>query len=199
MLKRKKMLKRRKKAKKKKCYKEEKNIHSTVFITSFVSLYHIFPISFYSPTRSIPSPIISPPISGSSPPLLPNPVTGPINSKSHHFPSPPIPTSYPFPIIPSINIPSPSISPSIIPPTLTSTFPYSIPPIPLPFPQWFLSQYSNFIHWILCFNILCLSLYWNTSRKIKHTGDQYSAASNCLIVGGCMIRVVCFILGNWSM
>ena len=34
-------------------------------------------------------------------------------------------------------------------------------------------------------------------RKMKQTGDQYSAASNCLTVGGCMIRVVCFTLGSW--
>ena len=32
--------------------------------------------------------------------------------------------------------------------------------------------------------------------KLKQTGDQGSAASNCFIVGGCMIRVVCFNLGS---
>ena len=144
------MLKRRKKLKRK---------NSTYrFYNHFFSLYHLFPISFYPSTQSIPSPIISPPISGSSPPLLPNPITGPINSKSHHFPSPPIPTSYPFPIIPSIDIRSPSISPSIIPPTLTSTFPYSIPPIPLPFFTvipllifQFYSLYSLFQHTMFIF------------------------------------------------
>ena len=34
---------------------------------------------------------------------------------------------------------------------------------------------------------------------MKHTGDQYSAASNCSTVGGCMIRVVCFSLGSKNM
>ena len=42
-----------------------------------------------------------------------------------------------------------------------------------------------------------MHLYWNTWTKIKQTGDQYSAAFNCLTVGGCMIRVVCFTLGSW--
>ena len=55
---------------------------------------------------------------------------------------------------------------------------------------------------------LCIFVFVNLSvkiicyteiheEKINHTGDQYSAASNCLTVGGCMIRVVCFTLGSW--
>ena len=43
---------------------------------------------------------------------------------------------------------------------------------------------------------LCLLKYIH--QKMKLNGDQYSAASNCLTVGGCMIRVVCFILGRYK-
>ena len=110
--------------------KIKKKIVQYIFITKLC-----FPLSpsphshlLLSPPPSIPTPtILFPSVSlclhssQSHTPL--------INSKSQHFPShlipSPLPTSTPYPshIIRSINIPSLSISPSIIPPTLNFNSP----------------------------------------------------------------------------
>ena len=63
-----------------------------------------------------------------------------------------------------------------------------------PWPSKFNMRAANDI--LLCHHNM---LTWNKWGKMKHTGDQYSAASNCSTVGGCMIRVVCFSLGSKNM